>query len=132
MREIKFRAWDSEQMRVMDKMYVGVGQIGLSDEHYVDLNEMDHEAVELMQYTGLKDKNSVDIYEGDILRYEDRNPPLRWITFDRGSFRSASRQGSTTSLYQIWHLEADDPSFVKAEVIGNIYENPELFKPRSA
>ncbi|MEC5150883.1 YopX family protein [Cryobacterium sp. GrIS_2_6] len=113
-REIKFRAWDGETMRLLDQMYVGVGQIGFSYTHYVDLGDMDHERTELMQYTGLKDKNGMEIYEGDIL--ENRLGEQFPVTFTLGAFRT--NKNMTLGDFD-------------CEVIGNIYESPELLEAAS-
>lgn len=106
MREIKFRAWNKERKRFDyydlikdDTSYFGDCVGGYRHKHqYI-----------LMQYTGLHDKNGKEIYEGDILK------------------ASWGYQGEVKFDWFIYaNLEctiADD-----VEVIGNIYENPELLK----
>lgn len=108
MREIKFRVWDKAHAVMMDwGQYKGK----LVAEDFTDDDLM------LMQYTGLKDKNGKEIYEGDILRYTfaDRTKidaivyRLNMFTY-KGAIR--------------WDLDLD-------EVIGNIYDNPELLEVKN-
>jgi uncharacterized phage protein (TIGR01671 family) len=73
----------------------------------------------VMQFTGLLDKNGVEIYEGDIIRLEHWGPSIYKIDFDRGAFYIA--KSDREEVGDIKYAE-------KCEVIGNIYENPELLK----
>lgn len=113
MREIKFRAWCAGENEMVPWQE-------LIDMEY-QFNEFNVKGGLLfLQYTGLKDKNGKGIYEGDIFRippdkhhhYEERNS----ITFYSGCWQLAEH-----GLYLIDYHE-------RGEVIGNIYENPELLK----
>jgi hypothetical protein len=75
-----------------------------------------------IQFTGLKDKNGKEIYEGDILKTETDKPMVVTWSKKFASF-CISREGWA---FQHWFGEACDPE--NCEVIGNIYENPELIK----
>jgi len=101
------------------------------DAGFVDLQEdelgvtRDLDDFTLMQYTGLKDKNGVEIYEGDILKsYEHDavryNHPYSVIEY--GDWAGADEVYG----YQFPHNGWDTERWL--EVIGNIYENPELVK----
>lgn len=129
-REIKFRAWDN-----VDKRLVKVHGISF-DEHIITLTDKDGDyaerlfiEVELMQYTGLTDKNGVEIYEGDLVLhgrsvyvYETNN--LNEVVWVQAMSCWKLRNRDKAS-------DADDDWLSKSytlEVIGNIYENPELLK----
>ena len=121
MREIKFRAWNQLQEIMLFDEFIGLG--GHSRNGLYAFENI------LMQFTGLKDKNGKEIYEGDILKCRDwgvaPNPVLsisvvEWSEDDKG-----------------WGLEPDPTDgdrydlFRNIEIIGNIYENPELLKSRT-
>ncbi|EOI54814.1 YopX family protein [Enterococcus gilvus] len=77
----------------------------------------DFEDIELMQSTGLKDKNGVEIFEGDV-GWDDHLEVNGKVIYDEGKF-----------IYE-WENICDDLCEVNADidVIGNIYENPELLE----
>src|SRR3989304_9140917 len=77
---------------------------------------------EIMQYTGLKDKNGKEIYEGDILRTNEHIDFIVWNEKKCGF--SYSNDKSNMSLPQ-WF---EHGQYSGTEIIGNIYENPELLK----
>jgi uncharacterized phage protein (TIGR01671 family) len=74
-------------------------------------------------YTGLKDKNSVEIYEGDELIYISTGQSSMVVEFKDGCFVGV---GPFNTLPLCEYIDADD--FVSIEIIGNIYENPELIE----
>ena len=76
-------------------------------------------SIVLMQYTGLKDKNGKEIYEGDIVR-DNVNEMNRTVFFDDGVF--CFNDGTALRMF------VNDPRGNKLDVIGNIYETPELLE----
>ena len=112
MREIKFRAYDGEKM--YDPMPI------------IDFKVMEINGIALMQYTGLKDKNGVEIYEGDVVMYHDPggwygpkrdcNHTVEYVDGRFEPFYDAGVDGATYTYPR------------ECEVIGNIYENPGLVK----
>ena len=134
MREIKFRAWDGNNklmMNVRDLCWDEFGELnyirsGESTHHLGCLKESvpkRFDKIELMQYTGLKDKNGKEIYEGDIIQNYSCLPS----SWDRNYF-------SITKVYYDNNV-AGFSGFIKTykgdklsevEIIGNIYENKDL------
>jgi uncharacterized phage protein (TIGR01671 family) len=132
MREIKFRAWDKEYKKMMEwgKQLKGLSQNGIktvmsynSEDGWSDCYNL--KDIELMQYTGLKDKNGKEIYEGDIVKYFDNKEHIVVVENikELGTGMYLKRVGS--GYYTL------NPSVIRdyeVEVIGNIYENPELLE----
>ena len=125
MREIKFRAWDK---RIKKMLYTDIANkfIGSEMEFYPivfgvhDLTYSHH--LELMQYTGLTDKNGKEIYEGDILEQEDgRRTRVVWHDYC-AMFDLVGIIGKGVP-----HPIYDRPERLQT-IIGNVYENPELRK----
>ena len=127
MREIKFRAWDKEnKIMIIDDCSILVDS---SDGAILNSRKDDYETeLVLMQYTGLKDKNGKEIYEGDIGLHNTWRVEVRWngkmcyyyVEFSKTQFGNNYR----TRLYECY--STIKPYKIDFEVIGNIYENPEL------
>lgn len=126
MREIKFRAWDKDNKFMSNVKVIDFknGFVWTEDIHLEDGYVF--EDVEIMQCTGLTDKNGMEIYEGDIIHlfgkgYYDGVDYNGCIQFLDGGF-------CVTDGYKEWGLRRYDLSRcdLELEVIGNIYENPEL------
>lgn len=111
MREIKFRAWDGKRM--LDNPTFEFFNHGRDGRAVMMADE--NENVEIMQYTGLKDKNGKEIYEGDVVEGQKDFYPRSVIGFEDGSF--VIKQ-TPLAKWKVSHFEL--------KVIGNIYESPEL------
>lgn len=147
MREIRFRAYfevETQDENTNPIIYGTTWEVRRLDfsYSYVELydpktgleTEASFDEIKLMQYTGLKDKNGKEIYEGDILELRanpfDRKKDLFQVVFKDGGFRDEwnnyigqylppdirNKQGGRVRLNEA------------CEVVGNIYENPELLE----
>ena len=137
-REIKFRAWDKEN-KIMGSVilldWTFFTRVGLNGGDILQFSD-----VELMQYTGLKDKNYTDIYEGDIVKANDYIGVVKYGEFDIEKMLSEQSEEIAellicTSSYGLYIAFQDGTEYLLdnnteewLEVIGNIYENPELLK----
>jgi uncharacterized phage protein (TIGR01671 family) len=138
MREIKFRAWDKQNKRMIE--WDNLGCIALDD--CLRGKSINYE---LMQFTGLKDKNRIDIYEGDIvimhdlLLNPDNNPEIEKIIKEIGiEDDDIKLEGEILKIEFIagmfmlrnkkWSFNIGRFSRLQIEIVGNIYENPELIK----
>lgn len=108
MREIKFRAWFGKTGLEKNEPCMVNGYDGTTYMEWIGLNP-DGWDIKVMQYTGLKDKNGREIYEGDQLGHK-----LNVVYWESDG----------------WCINGGTPLclFIDEEVIGNIYENPELLK----
>lgn len=142
MREIKFRAWDADDKRMCFQVYVGTE--GWHGEYWTDgmmtscFSDVNHKDNVLMQFTGLSDKSGKEIWEGDVVSYtyvndygatlkdlEDdiKNKVIREVVFKNGQFWPIC-------MFNTDYHDFDDKDliFIHFEVLGNIYENPELLE----
>lgn len=118
MKEIKFRAWVNEQWVdwLPDSKTLGeYNEVGIYADEY---NTEDKCFIE--QYTGLRDKNGKEIYEGDIMRYDAIDYKVLWADYYAGF--------ETKRLNSPWNDAGLTLHFLASvgRVIGNIHENPEL------
>lgn len=143
MREIKFRAWDKEQKDLFEVVAINYKKKRV----YSSWNDLDgknlyaeFDQAVLMQCTGSKDKNGVEIFEGDIVRGEDLFSPIgiyeiAWNDYIKGwAYKNHDISDSS------YPDEVKKRGFVfsgalftktNVEVIGNIFENPELWEVQS-
>lgn len=122
----KFRCWD-ERLGLTEVVSIDFFRKKIKINHweYGDSNFFPLDEVVLMQSTGLKDKNGVEIFEGDVLK-NTRNGKIRRVHWNPScaSFH-LSKHGIEESKVEYWSLSNPQWSY---EIIGNIYENPELLE----
>lgn len=119
MREIKFRAWNTDGKHMIDLLKItplaldpALEQSGL----FLPFST----SIFLMQFTSLTDKDGQEIYEGNIVESLDWNPSRYQVGFNRGAF----------CFFNEGDVFYNDAKYLESgfAVIGNIYENPELLQ----
>ena len=123
MREIKFRAWDlkTKTMHTVENInFCGRETVTVQ---YNPVKKICLDSVLLMQYTGAKDKNGVEIYEGDIIRHQSgkygTDFEIKWSPILCGFTAMQIESGHPSP-------QLNQGTMCYFEVVGNIYENPEL------
>jgi uncharacterized phage protein (TIGR01671 family) len=135
-REIKFRVWDSESKNWYDFEDGFLDYKEMKNGQYIAYSDLIEELV-LMQYTGLKDKNGKEIYEGDIVRavYEE-DEGGGWhcdhkvrgkVYFDTHWGVKFDCRDATQRVAEHWE-RIPHTDFRNVEVIGNVYENSDLLQ----
>lgn len=124
-REIKFRIWDKICDRFFNNDYnypviiTNSGKIGIlvDDFNFEEFKKDELKNIVISEYTGLKDKNEKEIYDGDIL-FESFGERYYKVVFENGSYRAEFEEYSL-DLIDVAHC---------CEIVGNIFENPELYE----
>lgn len=128
MKNIKFRAYDS----LAKKMYNWTELLNQNLKNIFTIPEQC--GYNLMQYTGLKDRNMKEIYEGDIIKVnEDIRKAfglkkIMYVDFIEGAFYLKAEKEIKWELLRCFPAIVGIEGNARVEVIGNIYDNPELLK----
>ncbi|MEK5524121.1 YopX family protein [Heyndrickxia sp. FSL W8-0423] len=134
---MKFRVWDKTKKCWLDYDEIFIdqeGEVFLIEERNWAYQSLMHkenitDKVEVVQYTGLKDKNDKEIYEGDVLLFNNDYPnaqKMDWkcvVKYRKGSFVCEYPKDGVYNHFDSWNVPK-----VTWEVIGNIYENPSLLE----
>jgi uncharacterized phage protein (TIGR01671 family) len=117
MRKIKFRIWDKHQFKFLynwQEIIKGHIDSFNTDINPKNINALEDELLVFQQYTGLKDINGKEIYEGDILQIQNGN--IGAVVYYGLEYYIKINE----STHVTFHL--------KPNILGNIYENPEILK----
>lgn len=124
MRPIKFRAYLKNEKKIIYVKSIDWDEngnlISINYPEGKDYFGYKEDDIVLMQYTGYKDKNGKEIYEGDIVKYRNNLYQVKWVFFSFYIHRIDGR-----SLKELEEIAIDEKGM---ELIGNIYENPELLE----
>lgn len=125
--KLRFRAWLKKEQK-MDNYIDHISW--LEDELYCIGDGITYmvsaEDLELMQSTGLRDKNGKEIFEGDILDYKGRKALVRWHgSYASFIYRFVDELQNRKTEWKPLYL-----AYMKCEIIGNIYENPEFLEDK--
>lgn len=133
-REIKFRAWLKDEKRMLNdisSIKLDIKCIYYDNNDLFSYERKSFDEIELMQYTGLKDKNGVKIFEGDIVNIcgfinrEVVEYDNYYVGYVLKRYDNNGKVIYVTPLTEYSSIVAP-----KLEVIGNIYENPELLEEK--
>ena len=124
----KFRAWTEEGEVMYYDVYPFRNDTLLLSYDEISFDEVPASDFILMQSTELKDKNDNEIFESDIVKYKSGcNTYTEEVAYDKNFAGFGVRDANTDIIFTFWEL-AEDIDLISLEVVGNIYENPELLE----
>lgn len=132
MRMINFRAWDKKKKIMLKVLSIGLKYYESGEPIGMGYSERPEDDIELMQFTGLTDKNGVEIYEGDLFGVVNKGTEmLGEIYFEEGCFKMKygyrnPKKDQRKDYFLSSVIENSGAKII--EIIGNIYENKELLK----
>lgn len=131
----KFRVW-MKSLKWMcdvtnisfDSKFVDICQQG-DTERYTEMS-VEFDEIELMQSTRLKDKNGKEIFEGDIVQFEDCYTETDFLYVNTGIVEWSQGSFTITNRDSVEMGDLLDGEFLDVTIIGNVYENPELLEDK--
>ena len=122
----EFRAWTEEGKTMYYDVYPFKDGTLLLSYDEIAFDEVPASDFILMQSTGLKDKNGSEIFEGDIVKYKSGcYTYTEEVAYNKNFSGFGVRDANTDIIFTFWVL-AENVDLSSLEVIGNIYQNPEL------
>ena len=124
----KFRAWTEEGKVMYYDVYPFKDDTLLLSYDEIAFDEVPASDFVLMQSTGIKDKNGKQIFEGDVVKYEvGRNTYTEEVAYDKNFAGFGVKDAKANVVFTFGEL-TEDIGIISLEVIGSIYENPELLE----
>jgi len=120
----KFRAWDRTRNEMIDVRVIDWNNMIVDS--FSPYIEIPLEKVILMQSTGLKDKNGVEIFEGDVVQFEDCYTESDFLYINKGIIEWSQGSFTVTNRDSAEMEDLLDGEILDVTIIGNIHENPEL------
>ena len=126
----KFRAWDKELQTMLDVSLIDFKKGVLVGEHWKfgETNFMSFDEIELMQSTELVDKNGKEIFEGDIVQFEDCYEVSDFLYINIGIIEWCQGGFHVTNRDSVLMEDLLDGDSLDVTIIGNIYGNPDLLE----
>lgn len=126
----KFRAWlkNDKEMIDADEIHWNDGHVDFIGDGITFMRTVDE--IELMQSTGLFDKNGQEIFEGDIVQFEDCYTESDFLYINKGIIEWNQGSFTVTNRYSVEMEDLLDGEILDVTIIGNIYENSELLEEK--
>lgn len=124
----KFRAWDRTRNKMIDvdEIHFYNGKLDFIGDAITFMRTVDE--IELMQSTGLKDRNGKEIFEGDVVQFEDCYTESDFLYINKGIVEWSQGSFTVTNRDSVEMEDLLDGEILDVIIIGNIHENPELLE----
>ena len=127
MREIKYRAWNGKEMFNVDVLAISPCAWDCPDYGKRGVSLAYQPSISVMQHTGLKDTNDIEIYEEDIISTHKHDFVVKWDEIGgMYLFHEINNPDSGMDYYEF----EENYSYYGFHVIGNVYKNPELLEDK--